>query len=192
VQVNPGISATASASQTQVGFKSLSADQKHVCLRRRAGFTFSRLAPYDRWRPFRDEARRLWTAYLEMCDPSSIDRLAVRYINRIDLPTAAVEMKDYFRTSPEISPDLPQTMAGFFMQVLLPQSDIASKLMLNQTIVAPARPDCVSVILDLDLFRDEAVPQTESEIWDFFELLHVRKNEVFEACITDKTREVFA
>lgn len=30
----------------------------------------------------------------------------------------------------------------------------------------------------------------EEGVWSFFEELHVRKNQIFEACLTDRTREL--
>jgi len=190
LQVQPGVSASASARQKQTGFKFTDGDKKQVLQRRFDGFTFSRLAPYERWQPFRDQAKSLWNQYRETVEPAAITRLAVRYINRIDIPEPC-ELKDYFRTSPEVSEDLPQQLAGFFMQLRLHLDDIESELLVNQTITNPPREGVISVILDLDLFRKDNVMQDESQIWDFFETLHLRKNSVFEACITEKTRELF-
>lgn len=118
-------------------------------------------------------------------------RLAVRYINRIDLPLPVHDLKDYLRTVPEVSPDLPQGLAGYFMQVAIPQEDIKSTVLLNETIVPPAKPDVVSVVLDIDIFRTEDLPSEEEPMWGLFEELRIRKNSVFEACITDRTRELF-
>ncbi|MFV1966515.1 MAG: TIGR04255 family protein [Pirellulaceae bacterium] len=190
LQVQPGISASASAKQKHTGFRFTSREKKYILQRRLDGFTFSRLAPYESWKPFRDEAKQLWSHYRETVEPNEIIRLAVRYINRIDIPQPC-ELKDYFRTSPEVSEDLPQQLAGFFMQLRIAQDDIGCELLINQTIAPPPRDDVISVILDLDLFRKDNVAQNESQIWDFFEAIHARKNDVFEACITDKTRELF-
>jgi uncharacterized protein (TIGR04255 family) len=191
MQIQPGVSASASAQQQQTGFRSISSDGKFVCQRQLQGFTFSRLAPYESWKPFRDLARSLWHSYREATSPQSVARLALRYVNRIDVPETPIDLKDYFRTSPEISSDLPQIVDGFFMQVRLPQEDIGATAILNQTIVPPALPEVVSVILDIDLFCDESVPDDDCAIWDYFETLHTRKNEIFEACITKTTRELF-
>jgi len=189
--VQPGVSAAATAEQRQTGFKFSSADGKQIWQARLDGFTFSRLAPYDRWDPFRNEAQRLWRTYREWLQPSAITRLAVRYINRIDIPAQNVDLKQYFRMSPEIAPDLPQQLAGFFMQVRIPQEDLRALLLVNQTIIPPAREGVVSVVLDIDLFRDSDVPNDDQSIWAYFGALHDRKNEVFESCITDQTRRLF-
>lgn len=191
LQVKPGSSASASAHQKQTGFRAISTDAKTVCQRQLTGFTFSRLAPYESWEPFRDLARELWDQYRMAVAHEAVTRIAVRYVNRIDLPESPVELKHYFRTSPEVSSDLPQFMEGFFMQVRLPQAEIESTAILNQTIVPSGKADCTSVVLDIDLFRDHAIPGDECGLWDCFEVLHDRKNAIFEACITDAARELF-
>lgn len=77
------------------------------------------------------------------------------------------------------------------MQIRLPQTDIESTAVLNQTIVPSLQSDCTSVVLDIDLFRDQALPRDERGVWECFEVLHDRKNEIFEACVTDAARELF-
>jgi uncharacterized protein (TIGR04255 family) len=150
----------------------------------------NRLAPYEGWQPLRDEAKRLWVAFREKTQPTKVTRLAVRYINRLDMPSQS-ELKDYLRTSPEVSPELPQGLSGFFMQLTLPQPDIRGTLVLNEAGVPSGRPEVASVVLDIDLFREEDVGQSEEWIWDYLESLRRRKNEIFEACITDRLRELF-
>lgn len=63
--------------------------------------------------------------------------------------------------------------------------------LLNQTSVPSAREGAVSIILDVDLFRTADPPQDEDAVWEYFETLHQGKNDIFEACITPSTRELF-
>ncbi len=191
MELQPGVAPPTSTQQQNIGYRCTSEDGNYICQSRINGLTFSRLAPYESWKPFRDEARQCWNNYRDSIRPTKITRLAVRYINRIDIPHQPVELKDYFRTSPEVPPDLSESIAGFFMQLRIYQNDIASQLLINQAIVPPSSEGVISIVLDLDLFRENDVSQDESEIWDFFEILHARKNDLFESCITDKTRELF-
>ncbi len=182
---------SASASTEHVGFLFTSQDSRYIFQARLDGFSVSRLAPYENWQPFRDEARRLWNAYRTVVQPTKVIRMAVRYINRLDLPLPLTDLKDYLRTSPEISVDLPQELEGYFMQLRIPQVDIQSLAVINQAIIEPATQNVASIVLDIDLFRHENLPHDEDELWNFFETLHERKNNIFEACITDRTRELF-
>jgi len=162
-------------------------------------FSYSFLPPYTKWPVFRDEARELWKVYREACQPTHIVRVAVRYINRIDIPLkqAAPEgqlrLEDYFNTYPHLANGLTHNaMAGFIMQIPVVQPDIESVVLLRQAVVPPPRPGFLSVVLDLDLFRDVRWdPADDDALWAFMEKLRVRKNEIFEASVTDKTRELF-
>ncbi len=190
-QMTAGAQVTAAARQTHIGYTCLNSDERQIVQVRLDGFTFSRLAPYDRWETFREEARRLWDIYRTAVKLTGIIRLAVRYINRLDLP-APTELGDYLRTYPEIAPDLPQLLGGYFMQVNLPLPDLPGTLLITQAISPPPAPELSSVILDIDIFRDTGLPQNEDEVWAFFELLRQRKNQVFHACITDRTKELIS
>lgn len=183
--------AAATASSNHVGYLFVSQDQKQIFQARLDGFTMSRLAPYESWEPFRDEARRLWDVYRSVAEPTKVTRLAVRYINRLDLPLPVADLKDYLRTVPEVSPELPQNLEGYFMQLRIPQADMKSLLLLNQAIIDPAKPGVASIVLDIDVFRLEDLPREDTAVWEFLERLRIRKNDVFEACITDKARELF-
>ncbi len=189
-QMSMGTQVGASAKQTPNGYRFVSQDNRQIFQARFDGFTFNRLAPYETWESFRDEARRLWEVYRPIAKPKNITRLALRYINRLDLPLPLRDFKDYLRTIPEISPNMSQGLSGYFMQLQLPQPDLEAMLRLNQTLIPPPGPNLVSVVLDFDLFCKDNVPSEDQDIWKRFELLRTRKNEVFEACITNKTRRL--
>ena len=85
-QISAGAAVGASATQTQTGFAFTSKDSKQIFQAKTEGFTFSRLRPYGNWVELRDEARRLWAIYRDATTPIRISRVAVRYINQIDIP----------------------------------------------------------------------------------------------------------
>jgi uncharacterized protein (TIGR04255 family) len=180
----------ASAQQDIIGSVFFSKDQKHVAQLRRDGFTFSRLAPYDNWENLRDEARRLWNLYRSVAKPSRISQVALRYINQINIPLPMRDFRDYLRTYPEVSTDLPQALAAFFMQTQIPQKDIGGGLILTQAIVPPPDDKTSSVVLDIDVFIQGTELLTDDDIWGHLEVLRNRKNDAFEACITNQTRRM--
>jgi uncharacterized protein (TIGR04255 family) len=185
-----GEQVSAAASSSPLGTRFVSTDGRVVWQARVDGFTISRLAPYDRWESFRDEARRLWTIYRAQLQSPTVQRIAVRYINRFDIPCGRLKLKEYFRTYPEVSPELPDEPAGLLLHLRIPQRDMLGEVLINQAIVPPASENVRSVVLDLDLYRAESVPDEEGPLWELFEELHIRKNALFEACITDRAREL--
>jgi uncharacterized protein (TIGR04255 family) len=190
-QVNFGPEASASARVDHKGFLFRSADGKIIHQARLDGFTASRLAPYPDWGAFRTEALRLWNIYRSVAGPLKIVRVAVRYVNRIDIPLPISDFGDYLRTVPLVSPDLPQGLAGYFMQLVMPLEDIKSNAVIIETIIEPAGPNVASIVLDIDIFRTDELPSDEAVLWALIEELRTAKNKVFEGCITDKARQLF-
>jgi uncharacterized protein (TIGR04255 family) len=179
-----------SAKQRHMGFVFYSADGSYVFQARLDGFTFSRLAPYEHWENLRAHAKRYWAVYQRYAKPIDIHRVAVRYINQIDIPAVEVDFDEYFLTTVKIGPRLPQVLSQLVMQLQLPQPDLNAMTILTQTMVPPAQPNTASVILDIDVFVDD-VQMSDEDAWNLLEALRVRKNDFFEGSITDKTRELF-
>lgn len=177
------------------GFRFTSKDGQQTLYTRLDSFAFSVRAPYDYWEPFRDEAHRLWNLYRSIAEVEGITRAAVRYVNQIDFPEG-VEIEDYFRTYPEVSPALPNegTLGGFFMQLQLWQEDLHCWLVVNEGTAPPLDPGTVSILLDFDLFQERFEEpwraDEDAAVWEFLEQLRVRKNEVFEASITEEMRRL--
>ena len=134
---------------------------------------------------------RLWKLYRQAVNPLKVTRVAVRYINKIDIPVPTIDYKDYFLTTPEVSPGLPQMLSGFFMQLQFPQEDFGGLLILNETALSSNQPDTNSVVLDLDVFKAGLELTSDEDIWVLLNTLRNRKNQFFEGCITDKTRALF-
>jgi uncharacterized protein (TIGR04255 family) len=180
------------------GFRFVSEDKREIFYARLDGFAFSTRAPYDRWESFREEARSLWNLYRSVTMPEGVTRTAMRYINRIDIPNAAtgIRLEDYLRTYPEFSVDFPEdnVMNNFFMQLQLWQQDLGCWLIINEAPEVSPEEGTLSVRLDLDLFREqyeEPWPvDDDTMVWEFLERLHDRKNEIFEASITNRTRRL--
>lgn len=189
-EMTAGASVGATASQTQIGFAYANSDRQQIVQARLDGFSFSRLAPYERWELFRDEAQRLWKIYQTAIYPTSINRLAVRYINRLDLPLPIKDFKDYLRVYPEVPSDLSESLNGYFLQLQVPKPEIEATLLLNQAIIPPSNDSVVSVLLDINLIRLCDIPVEETIFWDILETLHEKMDQIFEACITDETREL--
>jgi len=157
------------------------------------GFSFSRLAPYQTWDSMSKEAGRLWAAFRSIIGESVSTRVALRFINQLDIPSRIVDFKDYLTTSPEVGSALPQGISGYMMQLQIPQGSIdghEAMLILNQAMVPPPNDETVSIILDIDVFVEGLNISDDTKLWPLIESLRDRKNAIFEGCITDKTRQL--
>lgn len=103
----PGSPIQVDTSEQQIGFWFRSEDKLRTFQATLEGFSFNRLAPYKSWEEFSSDAKTLWEIYKEICRPKCVTRAALRYINQLNIPVnRLVELKDYLRTVPEVSPDL--------------------------------------------------------------------------------------
>jgi len=174
------------------GFFFTSADQKQIIQARMDGFTFSRLKPYDRWETFRDEAKEIWGYYIKYAVPTTVTRIALRYVNRIEIPFPMRDFKDFVTTTPEIAPALPQGMTEFFMRLVIPEPNRKATVIINQTMEPVESGSKLPFIFDIDVFRVMSFPVSEGEFWGQFEELRDLKNEVFFKSTTAKARELFS
>ncbi len=155
------------------------------------GFTFNKLKPYENWQVFKSEAQELWNLYYQLARPLKITRLALRYINRIDLPLPFNTFKDYILTLPEVAPGLPQALSGFFMQIAIPNPEIEANAIINETIENVTNNQKLPLIFDIDIFREVSFIDNKPELWIIFDHLRDFKNNIFFSSITDKTKELF-
>ncbi len=180
----------ASRVQTIFGYQFWSSDKTRVWQARNDGFTISHLRPYENWETLIGEATALWRVF-RSATGAIPTRLAVRYINRFDIPCETkINYEDYFRTVPQIPPELDTGLAGYLMQLIIPQQDLKAVAILTQTPTAPPQPNIVSLILDIDLYREIDVPQDDPSILDLFESFRKRKNHLFEMSLQEKAREL--
>lgn len=187
----------------QVGLSFSSEDGKRRVRARLDGFDYSVSEPYDRWETFRDEARHLWNVYRKIIAAEWAVRVAVRYVNKINVPSKSNEhgehvadLDDYLKISPDVPEEWPNggLLSNYFMQLQMWQRDLECMLIVNEAPDIPTQPGMISIRLDFDLFKERYAEPWDAyndlEIWAYLEKLHKRKNEVFEASITDETREL--
>lgn len=176
------------------GYLFKSTIEKKVVQIRLDGFTFNKLKPYKDWESFSSEAQELWNKYLQIAKPAKVVRIALRYINRIELPLPMKDFKEYILTTPEIAPELPQGLQGFFMQLIIPDTDIpniGAIATITQTMESPTQDSKLPYIFDIDVFKQQHYEVAGTEMWNDFENLRVFKNAIFFKSITNKTKELF-
>ncbi len=154
------------------------------------GFTLNKLKPYENWRVFQAEARKLWNLYSSIAKPEKVVRIALRYINRIEIPLPIENFKDYIVTVPEIAPALPQGLSHFFMRLLIPNEGIKATATVTETMELMNEGKTLAIIFDIDVWENTDYLADSDAIWRDFNKLRVFKNQVFFESITDRTKEM--
>jgi uncharacterized protein (TIGR04255 family) len=179
---------SSSASNNPIGYSFLSNTKQSAIQARLDGFTFSHFTPYPGWDIFRENGLNLWNIYRRITNPMRIDSIAVRYVNRIDIPSLRIELKDYLRTVPEVSPDLPEALLSYMMYLQIPIEEINSIAHITQTSLPPPSSDVISIALDINIINQGTIAQETEDILATLDLIHIHADRVFEASITDITR----
>jgi uncharacterized protein (TIGR04255 family) len=180
-----------------LGWKGLrldTADKRHVAQFNRDGFVFSRLQPYEDWEQLVTEARRLWETYLEVARPSQIQRIAVRFINRIELPAQERRFEKYIKPYPKAPVGLPLPFAGFFSQDTLVVPGHPYVVNVVRTLQQPVAQDesGFAVILDIDVQTvDAPMPLQKDKIDKRLTEMRWIKDKVFFGSITKFAVESF-
>jgi uncharacterized protein (TIGR04255 family) len=184
---------TARTSGGPVGWQFRSADGRRVAQARKNGFSLSCLKPYQGWTSLSNEARMLWSKYVELVKPEKVTRIALRYINRVELPLPFEDFSEYVLTGPELAPNIPQAMSSFFCRVVLPDQATRSVAIVTTTIEEneEKRTGKLPLIFDIDVFRQGSFPLDAGKLWPSFEQLHELKNRIFFNSFTDKAKELF-
>ena len=128
--------------------------------------------------------------YRGLARPRGIERIGLRYINRVVIPHAAFEMETYFRVYPFIPTELATMHGPFLMRLELPRLNRGHQLILTFGNAPVDKAGTLALLLDLyDIVAlgeakgdDIEAPLNEA---------HGNLNHAFENTITDAARALF-
>lgn len=181
-----------------LGFQGLwlkSEDEKTVAQFRVDGFTFNRLKPYTSWEEICPEAMRLWRIYVDITQPRSVMRLAVRYINRLPLPAGAsgIELEDYIITAPRAPQSVPDVISTFAMRTVLAHPERRLGANVAQILEAnPQDPSRAVLLFDINVYRIGELQVDDEVLQDVLADLRLYKNQIFFGSLTENFIESFA
>lgn len=188
-EIQPAIEAPPSRHD---GFFFRSEDSSKVVQGRLDGFTFNKLRPYDNWEAFRSEGRDLWNHFVKIAKPKNVIRLALRYINRIEIPLPLEKFQDYILTFPQVASGIPNKFSNFLVRLEIPNPEIQAKAIVTETMeAAPPSGEFFPFIFDIDVIRTAVLDPADPEIWRIMEKLREFKNSIFLNSITEKTKGLF-
>jgi len=191
-QIQRGEAAMFSKDSGPAGFRFRSADDLNVVQLRIDGFTFSRLKPYTSWETIFPQAWRLWLGYVELATPESVTRIAVRYINRLELPLPFEEFSEYLEAPPSLPAEVPQKVSSFLVKQVLHESGSGISVNFGQAMEAGlADSRHATMILDIDSYKVQEYEPQATQLTEEFERLRRMKNLIFFSSITEKTVRLF-
>ncbi len=179
--------------QQKPGFMFKSSDRKNIFQAKVGGFTFNRLSPYVNWKSFSGDADNYWKIYSDIVKPTKVTRLALRYINKIELPYSTRNLDQYFNIGPDFSGKSSHKIQGFIlrMNIVQPKNSFeAIVTMIKETDIEKKRK--LVIILDIDTFQLADLSPNNPKVKTAFNHLRKYKNELFFNNITAKTKALFS
>lgn len=166
-------------------------DEKALVQVARDLLVVNHLKPYPTWQEFLPLANQALDAYRHVANPKGLRRIGLRYINRVEIPGPRMELEHHFHFRPFLGPDLPENFASFIVGIEIPYEDSRDRLRVQLSTAAAQMPDTVSIVLDLDYFLSKPGEAPLETALDWLDIAHGRLEAIFEACITDRLREMF-
>lgn len=149
--------------------------------------------PYLGWDDLLEKAITSYRIMKKITGFRQLSRLGVRYINRIDIPANGREKFDtseYVKLEPVVPAEIP-TLFSFSTEIRGDLPQISGAVVVRSSTVQSPLIDHFSVNLDIDVMRTNKLSQKDEGWSADLEELRVAKDSIFEAFITDKSRELF-
>jgi len=174
------------------GYRFESADHLYVAQFTRDGFIFNRLAPYENWEKFSKEAMRVWQIYVKFMGPSNIERLGVRFINRI-VPIELNDLHRHLAFPPSLPYPLQFPLRAFMHQNKFNVPGYHYNLNVAQTIQQPTpeQPNDHALILDIDVFTTNVIKWKTVDFNDCLSGMRWLKNKMFFTFLTESAIECY-
>jgi uncharacterized protein (TIGR04255 family) len=178
------------------GYRLSSLDATNVAIIGQLHITASRLAPYTSWEEFTGQARRNWATWRKVAGWHQVARIGVRYINRIDVPNPdekPVPIDDYLAFRP-VFPEFEdwQGVETFAINGSALIANSPFKVILNAGSTPSPLVRTLSFLLDIDISQEGNLPRNDDALWTLIDEVRIYKNRIFEASITDLSRELFS
>ena len=182
-----------SPSAEELGFAGIfckTADGTRIAQFRPDGFTLNQLAPYSGADALIGEALRLWQLYRDVVTPTSLTRVALRYINGLRLPfKPSDDFAKFLAAAPPMPAETPQDVSNFLTRVVA--HDDQDVVIVTQNLGLPTGDEGAPFTLDVDVYRAGDLPLNEDELARIFVRLRELKNQAFFGFLTEQALELY-
>lgn len=154
----------------------------------------NQLRPYPHFAEWEPVVYQGFAAYGEVALPQKVDRIGLRYINRIEIPGAQIAMEDYFTIYPQLPKSLGNIHGSFLVRVEIPQAEQEHnqehRVLITFGTAPLAKPIKEKQVFMLDLYNIATldVLTDESELKKQIRQAHNNVVMAFEDSITDQLR----
>ncbi|WP_170292789.1 TIGR04255 family protein [Metabacillus idriensis] len=142
------------------------------------------LIPYSNWDNYLRVIDKAFTAYKEVTEATTLDRIELRHINEFSFePGVTFNLEDYFDFYPHFGMHLENGYNSFIVGIQAQYEDDIQKMQMvsNEN----------TIILDETYFSGKPNTINFEEVLDWLNIAHERNNNAFESAIKQKLRNSF-
>jgi uncharacterized protein (TIGR04255 family) len=154
-------------------------------------FFVNRLAPYPGWDEFRSRVKRAFVPWAGWVGELNLEKIALRFINRIELPIPLQKTGDYFSLNPVPGPAFSDSPDHVSLNYNFSYYEGRDQCRVQLTGSNPQTPDRFAYFLDLEYSLAKPHKGTVEETIDWIDTAHEKIVTLFEASITDALRGRF-
>ncbi len=153
--------------------------------------SINHLKPYAGWENFRPKIKLAYDTIRKVTDIEGIDRMALVYVDRIEIPGEDIEMEDYFNFYPYLGPELPQSHVNYMVACAFPYNDERDLCKIQLTAAMPTKKDHLASLLTTEYFLAKKKTVSPDNALEWMEQAHTTVRELFKGSITEKLENLF-
>jgi len=153
--------------------------------------SINHLKPYSGWENFRPKIKMAYDTLGGITKINGIDRMALVYIDRIEIPGKRIELEDYFKFYPQSGPELPHDHTNFMIGVEFPFKEKRDSCRLQLTSAMATKKDHLALLLTTEYYLAKQKSVAPDNALGWMEDAHTQVRELFNGCITEKLEDLF-
>lgn len=155
------------------------------------GYTYNCLKAYIGGDRLLEEALNLWSIFSARMRPRVVTRVALRYINRLELPfRPGDDFSRYLTAAPVVPEGAPQNVSEFLARVVAHDDNTEAVVITTQQLTVP-QPNSPLVVIDVDTFRGGEFSTEADDLRVILEQLRELKNRTFFSLLTEEAIRLY-
>lgn len=146
--------------------------------------------PYPIWHKFKALILENFNIYCEVVKPTSLRRIGLRYINKVEFNIDSFKLPDYFKFYPIEPDDFKYDRDSFTCRSEYPDKNKINRLIIAVGSIFSQAQNSIAILLDLDYIMSKSDTVTLDDTENWLERAHSIIEKTFESCITDKYRDL--
>ena len=156
-------------------------------------FTLNNVKGYIGGDQLIDKALTRWKWLVERTKPEWVSRVALHYINRLDLPLKeGDEFEKYFQSPPSLPKGAPQAISEYLSHVVSQDAQRKAIAIVTQQLMRQhQKGKPITFKVALEVFRTGNFPVDVTALRDILDSLRELKNETFFSLLTEETVRIY-